>query len=158
LEHIICKSLEKDRTVRYQSARDVHTDLQRLKRDSERYTTAGDFTAGLSRILPTRAGAELNGPQPGWSASPRISPHHRHTVGRQNVRSELGRAFDWAAAGQGLFLCVTGEPGIGKTTLVEDFLSELAATGRRCALARGRCSERLAGTEAYLPFLEALES
>ncbi len=53
---------------------------------------------------------------------------------------------------------MTGEPGIGKTTLVEDFLSELAAAGRLCALARGRCSERLAGTEAYLPFLEALES
>src|SRR5262249_19244051 len=43
-------------------------------------------------------------------------------------------------------------------TTVEDFLSELVAAGRPCALARGRCSERLAGTEAYLPFLEALES
>src|SRR5262249_27683397 len=71
--------------------------------------------------------------------------------------AELCRAFDSAAAGQGRFLCVTGEPGIGKTTLVEDFLSELAATDRPCALARGRCSERLAGTEAYLPLLEALE-
>ena len=53
---------------------------------------------------------------------------------------------------------MTGEPGIGKTTLVEDFLAELAATGRTCTVARGRCSERLAGAEAYLPFLEALES
>ena len=79
-------------------------------------------------------------------------------MGRQKELAELGRAFESAAAGQGLFLCVTGEPGIGKTTLVEDFLGELAATGRLCALARGRCSERLAGTEAYLPFLEALES
>src|SRR5262245_63077862 len=82
----------------------------------------------------------------------------RNTVGRQNELAELRRAFESAAAGQGLFLCVTGEPGIGKTTLVEDFLGELAAAGRPCALARGRCSERLAGTEAYLPFLEALES
>src|SRR5262245_60548013 len=82
----------------------------------------------------------------------------RNTVGRQNELAELRRAFESAAAGQGLLLCVTGEPGIGKTTLVEDFLGELAATGHLCALARGRCSERLAGTEAYLPILEALES
>jgi predicted ATPase len=54
-------------------------------------------------------------------------------------------------------LCVAGEPGIGKTTLVEDFLTELA-TKHPCTIARGRCSERLAGTEAYLPLLEALES
>jgi predicted ATPase len=30
--------------------------------------------------------------------------------------------------------------------------------GQTCGLARGSCSERLAGTEAYLPFLEALDS
>ena len=128
------------------------------KRQEDRYTTAGDFAADLRRVLPTWAVAELTGPQSGWSASPPISAVKRHSVGRQKELAELGRAFESAAAGQGLFLCVTGEPGIGKTTLVEDFLSELAATGRRCALARGRCSERLAGTEAYLPFLDALES
>ena len=53
---------------------------------------------------------------------------------------------------------MTGEPGLGKTTLVEDFLADLAARDRPHGLARGRCSERLAGTEAYLPFLEALDS
>ena len=128
------------------------------KRQQDRYTTAADFAEDLRRVLPTWAVAELTGPQSGWSASPPISAVKRHSVGRQKELAELGRAFESAAAGQGLFLCVTGEPGIGKTTLVEDFLTELAATGRPCALARGRCSERLAGTEAYLPFLEALES
>src|SRR5262249_3208926 len=38
------------------------------------------------------------------------------------------------------------------------FLEELAADGRAWGLARGQCSERLAGAEAYLPFLEALDS
>jgi predicted ATPase len=137
---------------------DIPPELERAclkalaKRQEDRYTTAADFAADLRRVLPASAGAE------GWLAGPPISPVKRHTVGRQKELAELGRAFDSAAGGQGLFLCVTGEPGIGKTTLVEDFLGELAASGRPCAVARGRCSERLAGTEAYLPFLEALES
>ena len=109
------------------------------ERQEDRYTTAGDFAAVTPPgLLPTRAVAELTGPQSGWSASPPVSPVKRHTVGRQKELAELGRAFESAAAGQGLFLCVTGEPGIGKTTLVEDFHSELAAAGRVCALARGR--------------------
>jgi len=126
-----------------------------LEEESRAATLA---TARPGTLSPVTLRAELTGPRPGWSASPPISPVKRHSVGRQKELAELGRAFESAAGGQGLFLCVTGEPGIGKTTLVEDFLSELAAIGRPCALARGRCSERLAGTDAYLPFLEALEN
>jgi predicted ATPase len=81
----------------------------------------------------------------------------RHSVGRNRERTELAAAFASAARGQGLLVCVTGEPGIGKTTLVEDFLAELQASRKPFHLAKGRCSQRLAGTEAYLPFLEALE-
>src|SRR5262249_4385930 len=54
--------------------------------------------------------------------------------------------------------CLFGEPGIGKTTAVETFLRELAVSWPRCAVGRGRCSERLAGSEAYLPALEALDT
>jgi hypothetical protein len=39
-----------------------------------------------------------------------------------------------------------------------ELAAELAAGGRAHARARGRCFERLAGTEAYLPVLEALDS
>jgi adenylate cyclase len=52
---------------------------------------------------------------------------------------------------------IAGEPGIGKTTLVDEFLARMNA-GTPAWVARGRCSERLAGTEAYLPILESIES
>ena len=84
-------------------------------------------------------------------------PARSLTVGREAQLEELRRGFESAASGRGLMLCVSGESGIGKTTVVEDFLSELAAGGQPCSIARGRCSERLAGAEAYLPFLEALD-
>ena len=126
-----------------QLVRDIPPELERAclkalaKRLQDRYTTAADFAEDLRRVLPTWAVAELTGPQSGWSASPPISAVKRHSVGRQKELAELGRAFESAAAGQGLFLCVTGEPGLGKTTLVEDFLDELAATGRPCASPAG---------------------
>jgi hypothetical protein len=78
-------------------------------------------------------------------------------VGREKERAELQAGFDAVAEGRGVMLCVAGEPGAGKTTLVEDFLSDLASRPS-CRIARGRCSERLAGTEAYLPWLEALDT
>lgn len=143
---------------------DIPPELERVclkalaKRQQNRYSTAADFAADLRQVLPTKARAEWTGVRSEGSASPSIFSIRRHTVGRQKELAELGHAFESAVAGQGRFLCVTGEPGIGKTTLVEDFLGQLAATGRPYALARGRCSERLAGTEAYLPFLDALES
>jgi serine/threonine protein kinase len=46
LEHIIDKALEKDRDLRYQSAADMRTDLQRLKRDTE--------STKLSAVKPPR--------------------------------------------------------------------------------------------------------
>jgi predicted ATPase len=79
------------------------------------------------------------------------------TVGRERERADLHAALAAVQAGRGQMLCIAGEPGIGKTTLIENFLTELSAKSSRVRVARGRCSERLAGTEAYLPWLEAFD-
>jgi predicted ATPase len=79
-------------------------------------------------------------------------------VGRGREQAELRHALTEAANGHGLLICVTGEPGIGKSALVEDFLARQALLDEGCRVARGRCSERLAGAEAYLPILDALHN
>jgi adenylate cyclase len=91
-----------------------------------------------------------------FQSSPAIT--ERQTVGREDERARLRHAYEGARDGRGRFVTVMGEPGIGKTILVEDFLAELAQLPERPLVVRGRCSERLAGAEAYLPLLEALDS
>ena len=93
-----------------------------------------------------------------FRATPYLPPAQSHSVGRERERAELASAFASAAGGRGVMACVAGEPGIGKTTLVQDFLSGLQVSGKSFDLAIGRCSQRLAGEEAYLPFLEALDN
>jgi predicted ATPase len=121
---------------------------QMLAKDPRLRPAAADVDAAL---------AELTGKGAARPAAPPLEPARRPTVGRGGERAALRAAFASAAAGRGLVVCVTGEPGLGKTTLVDDFLAEPAAAGTPLSLGRGRCSERLAGAEAYLPFLEALD-
>jgi len=49
MERIINKCLEKDRSLRYQHAADIRTDLQRLKRDTESHKSAAVETAPARR-------------------------------------------------------------------------------------------------------------
>lgn len=123
--------------------------LQMLEKEPGLRPTAAGACAALSRLGETAAPAEK---------APPVPRPARHTVGRDEELAQLRAAWESAAAGRGLLVCVAGEPGIGKTTLVEEFFAELAASSGAPGIARGRCSERLAGTEAYLPFLEALDS
>ncbi len=47
LEHVILKSIEKDRDLRYQAAADLRTDLKRLKREIDR----ADLSSGLPGLM-----------------------------------------------------------------------------------------------------------
>jgi predicted ATPase len=52
-------------------------------------------------------------------------------------------------------LFVTGEPGIGKTTLVDEFVSRVQVS-RDVWIARGQCLQHFGPDEPYMPVLEAL--
>ncbi|UCF35987.1 MAG: protein kinase [Acidobacteriota bacterium] len=138
LRKLIEDCLKKAPSDRVQSARDIRETLANLS------------LALISGSLPPSSITAPSGIDP--------DPHlDLHTVGRQSELAALRTALESARVGRSSLICVTGEPGIGKSTLVEGFIAEALASGG-CAVARGRCSERLAGSDAYLPILEALDS
>ena len=77
-------------------------------------------------------------------------------VGREEELAQLQSWLDKARQGERQMAFVTGEPGIGKTALVETFLARLAAAGDLW-VAQGQCVEHYGAGEAYLPVLAALE-
>src|SRR5262249_53329592 len=75
-------------------------------------------------------------------------------VGRDSARAELNDAFKKAQQGQRQIVFITGEAGIGKTTLVDAFHLS-AASSADVRFARGQCVEGYGGKEAYYPILDA---
>jgi predicted ATPase len=86
-----------------------------------------------------------------------VKPAVPQIVGREPELSALRTAFSAAIAGNGFAVMITGEAGVGKTTLTEEFVADLAAAGVHAFFATGRCSERLAETEAFVPIIECLD-
>jgi tetratricopeptide (TPR) repeat protein len=76
-------------------------------------------------------------------------------VGRDAELASLGRDLERALAGERRLVFVTGDAGIGKTTLVEAFLGDLAVAGGLW-IARGQCVELHGAGEPFMPVLEGL--
>ena len=75
-------------------------------------------------------------------------------VGREPELAALGAALDRARGGRRQLCFVTGEPGIGKSTLVRTFLAGLDP--RTVTIGRGSCFEQHGTPEPYLAVIEAL--
>jgi DNA-binding winged helix-turn-helix (wHTH) protein/tetratricopeptide (TPR) repeat protein len=76
-------------------------------------------------------------------------------VGRDDVLARLDDRLAGALAGHRQLVFVSGEAGIGKTSVLDAFLAR-AASGLDLSIARGACLEHYGAAEAYLPVLEAL--
>ena len=74
-------------------------------------------------------------------------------VGRDDALASLDEHRRLALAGERQVVFVTGEAGIGKSTLIDAWLARVEPAMR---VARGQCLDHFGGSEAYLPVLEAL--
>ncbi|HTV33317.1 MAG TPA: AAA family ATPase [Methylocella sp.] len=83
------------------------------------------------------------------------SPPQRWRVGRANQIETLEGIFQQVLSANRQVIFITGEAGIGKTTLVEMLLERPICRG--VGVLWGRCIEQFGTNEAFLPLIEALQ-
>jgi TolB-like protein/Flp pilus assembly protein TadD/tRNA A-37 threonylcarbamoyl transferase component Bud32 len=99
LEHILAKALEKDRTVRYQTSRDLLADLRRLRRDT---TSAHAVSVASASVAAAEAQPTAEG-SPAPSGPSEVSAPATLESGSQSVVIPAGARRWWPlAAGIGV--------------------------------------------------------
>src|ERR1700734_3311381 len=101
------------------------------------------FIAPVSE--PAASGPALSGP-----------PARGALVGRDGEREVLRETWHLALSGVRQIVFITGEPGIGKTALAEEFQRQVAVGERSVRIVHGQCIEGYGSKEAYGPMLDAL--
>src|SRR4030095_10793974 len=95
-------------------------------------------------------------PAAGGVAQVKAAPAGREAeswfIGRTEEVARLHSLWDGVLGGKRAVVWIAGEPGIGKTTLIEHFVAGLGEV----ACARGQCVDLYGAGEPYLPVLEAL--
>src|SRR5579885_102111 len=76
-------------------------------------------------------------------------------VGRDAEVARLLESWERALSGTQQVVFIAGEPGVGKTTLVDKFLAMPLASGF-ARIGRGQCADQYGNGEAYLPVFEAI--
>ena len=77
-------------------------------------------------------------------------------VGREGAIAELWACVRGASAGKPQVVFITGEAGIGKTALAEEFQRRLTASGSGWRIAHGQCVEGFGTKEPFYPVLQAV--
>ena len=107
------------------------------------------FVAGVREVQPRESGPWL-----GFHLPP-VRPVIAHLVQRGNEVQLLDRRLEKALSGTRQVVFVSGEAGVGKTTLVDAFVAH--ARGKAPFwFGYGQCLDHCGSREPYMPVLEAL--
>ena len=131
---IVERALAKDRERRYSSPSELAESLRVLRGVST------DSLAGFALgVEATQAEAEPE-----------------EFVGREPEIRKLAGLLQQTIGGSGRVVFITGEPGIGKSSLSDEFMRRARQQYPGLLVSRGRCVEQYGTGEAYLPFLDAV--
>ena len=150
--------------------------LERLlaKEPEQRYPTFAEFFADLNpvqentaQLTATEKAAPPSEPIAGQRKRANAATIHTaayslasgaetsNFVGRERELQRLEALLERACAGAGRIAFIAGEPGLGKTSLVNEFLRRTTRERPAMLCLTGHCVEQYGASEAYLPFLNA---
>lgn len=112
------------------------------------------FIAPVTEIKQPRETKEKE-PLIGVCLEDRFPVKADHWTGREAVQARLLDIWQDSLIGSRQIVFLTGEAGIGKTTLIEMFLAGIS--DRLPSILRMRCVEHFGQGEALLPMIEAIE-
>ena len=119
------------------------------KEPVDRYSSVGSLLLDLAEVDDQTAQGET------WTAPVSMSPASLlapQFQGREREMKALREILRDSVEGMGRMVLISGEAGIGKTQVLEEFQADARVHGMR--VLTGRCYE--SGGRAYGPFLEAL--
>ncbi len=118
--------------------------------------TQREFAGAPAASDPPVAPSPQGQPSPQGTPSSTVAPLRPSTpssfVGRAEALDRLRAHWQRACAGERQIVWIAGEPGIGKTTLIDRFVAGLDDV----LCVRGQCVEQFGSGEPYRPVLEAL--
>jgi serine/threonine protein kinase/pimeloyl-ACP methyl ester carboxylesterase/tetratricopeptide (TPR) repeat protein len=146
LDLVINRLLAKQPEQRYQRLDELIAELHALQHTTKQSTKSAP---------PPRIHSESKGL--GVAAASQIVSDVESDlfVGREREMQRLESLLESAAAGAGRIVFITGDAGLGKTSLASRFVEKTIQRGNGVLGLSGHCAEQYGASEAYLPFLNA---
>jgi AAA ATPase domain len=143
------------RCRRFGRLKHIHQVATRDKRRGLRAVTDLDSGFGPAQTFRMADAGDASSPASAGLVAAGTSESVRPFVGRLRELTELSAVLVGSSAGRGGLFMVTGEPGIGKSRLMEEFAGLLADQGWR--VLAGRCWEH-GGAPAYWPWIQVVRA
>lgn len=152
LDELLARLLAKQPADRYSTFAQLIEVLRVIQESNTWLSTDSDLTVVRTRAISNSTdSARLDTAVDSFASGGETNVF----VGRGAELRQLERLLDRTCHGNGRIVFISGDPGIGKTSLSSEFLKEARRRPEGIISLTGYCAPQYGAGEAYLPFLDA---